>query len=415
MRCAGDSAVDSRRPCEARASARSQRLPELDGLRGLAAAFVVLHHSLIVLPRVHDDTHAQGLTVLNVFKYSPLSVFVVGAQLPFLFFLISGFVLAIPFVNGRAPGFFRFIVKRVTRVWPAYAAACFLAFLAATVIGGETIPSLSRWTAGVWQSPVTGRTVGQHLTLVTTFSTRGFDPVLWSLVHEMRMSLVFPLLAALVLWQRRWWVAVVASIAVACVAVRLMPATSEMTSYLHTATYLQFFVAGIVLARYRTVVIERVRMATTFSRVALAVASLLLYTSPWWVPNPGGARGRLLDLEPVLLGAMGFLVLAIGAPGPGAVLRTRPVQYLGRISYSLYLVHAIVLLALLHLFYGRAPIAVLLIALWPVALGLAALGERYIERPSVALGRRLTQRTPKPSRARDGVATVLPSAVGEGL
>jgi peptidoglycan/LPS O-acetylase OafA/YrhL len=413
MRWGGDGAVDSRRPCEPRAT--SQRLPEVDGLRGLAAATVVLHHSLTVLQPVHDDTRAQGLTALNALKYSPLDVLVVGTQLPFLFFLISGFVLGIPFVNGRAPGFFRFLVKRVTRVWPAYAAACFLAFLAATVIGGKAIPSLSRWTAGVWQGPVTGGTVGQHLTLVTNFQTRGFDPVIWSLVHEMRVSLVFPVLAALVLWQRRWWLAVAASIAVAYVAIRVMPAGSGMTSYLRTAAYLQFFVSGIVLARYRTVVIDRVRSSTAASRVVLAAGSLLLYTSPWWLPNVAGARGRFVDLEAVLLGAMGFLVLAISAPWAGAVLRTRPVQYLGRISYSLYLVHAIVLLALLHLFYGRAPIAVLLIALWPVALVLAALGERYIERPSVALGRRLTQRTPKPSRARDGVATVLPSAVGESL
>jgi peptidoglycan/LPS O-acetylase OafA/YrhL len=85
-------------------------------------------------------------------------------------------------------------------------------------------------------------------------------------------------------------------------------------------------------------------------------------------------------------------------------------QYLGRISFSLYLVHAIVLLALLHLFAGRVPVGVLLVALWPLAIGLATLGERYIERPSVVLGRRLTRRTVP---ARDRVATPFPSAIGE--
>jgi peptidoglycan/LPS O-acetylase OafA/YrhL len=418
MRSGAAGVVGSRRPREetvrASAPAISRRLPEVDGLRGLAAATVVLHHSLTVLPAIHDDTRAQGLTALNVLKYSPLDVFVLGNQLPLVFFLISGFVLALPFVNGRAPGSFRFLVKRVTRIWPAYAAACLLAFVAATVIGGKTIPSLSRWPAEAWQSPVTGRTVAQHLTLVTDFPTRGFDPVLWSLIHEMRVSLVFPLLAALVLWQRRWWLTVAASIAVAYAAIRLMPSGSGPTSYWRTAVYLQFFVSGIVLARHRTAVIDRVRSATPASRVALAAGSLVLYTSPWWLPDVG-SRGPFVDVEIVLPGAVGFLVLAIGAPRAGAVLRTRPVQYLGRVSYSLYLVHAIVLLALLHLFYGRAPLPVLLVSLWPLALGLATLGERYIERPSVALGRRLTQRTAKPSRARDAVATGLPRAIGESL
>jgi peptidoglycan/LPS O-acetylase OafA/YrhL len=414
MRSGAAGAVGSRRPREETAPTVSRRLPEVDGLRGLAAATVVLHHSLIVVPAIHDDTRAQGLTALNALKYSPLDVFVVGTQIPLLFFLISGFVLALPFVNGRAPGFARFVVKRVTRVWPAYAAACMLAFFAAGVMGGKAISAISGWPGKVWLSPATGRTAVQHLTLVTNFPTSGFDPVLWSLVHEMRVSLVFPLLAALVLWQRRWWLAVAASIAVAYAAIRLMPPGSGPTSYLRTAVYLQFFVCGIVLARYRTAVIDRVRAATTASRVVLAVGSLVLYTSPWWLPDID-ARGQFIDVETVLPGAVGLLVLAIGAPRAGAALCTRPMQYLGRISFSLYLVHAIVLVALLRLFYGVLPLPVLLVALWPIALGLATLGERYIERPSVALGRRLTQRTAKPSPARDGVAPVLRGAVGESL
>ena len=411
--------VGSRRRCEERshvgAPPVSGRLPEVDGLRGLAAAAVVLHHTLSVLPAVHDDTRAQGVTALNMVKYSPLDVLVVGTQIPLLFFLISGFVLAIPFVNGRAPGAVRFVVKRVTRVWPAYALACMLAFLAATVIGGKAIPSLSAWPVRVWQTPLTVHAVVQHLTLVTDFPTRDFNPVLWSLVHEMRVSLLFPALAVLVLWQRRWWLTVAATIAVAYVASRLMPSGSDAASYWRTAEYLQFFVAGIVLARYRTVVIDRARAATASARLALAVGSLLLYTSPWWWPNAGNVHGQFVDLEAVLLGAVGFLVLAISAPRAGAVLRTRPMQYLGRISYSLFLVHAIVLSTLLQLFYGRLPLPVLLVALWPLALGLATLGERYVERPSVALGRRLTQRTVTLSPVRTGVAPVRPAPVAESL
>ena len=53
---------------------------------------------------------------------------------------------------------------------------------------------------------------------------------------------------------------------------------------------------------------------------------------------------------------------------------------------------------------------VLLLALWPLSLGLATLGERYVERPSAALGRRLTQRTPRRPRA----TTAIRGAVGEG-
>ena len=218
--------------------------------------------------------------------------------------------------------------------------------------------------------------------------------MIWSLIHEMRVSLVFPLLAALVLWQRRWWVAVAASIAVSYAALQLLPPRHGFSSWLLTAVYLQFFVSGILLARHRSAVISRIRATGTLTRLALAAASLLLYTHPWWMPRIGHAHAPFLDLELALAGTVGLLVSVIGSPGAATVLCTRPLQYLGRISFSLYLVHAIVLLALLHVFYGRLPAAVLLIALWPLSLGLATLGERYVERPSIALGRRLTQRTP---------------------
>jgi peptidoglycan/LPS O-acetylase OafA/YrhL len=68
-------------------------------------------------------------------------------------------------------------------------------------------------------------------------------------------------------------------------------------------------------------------------------------------------------------------------------------QFLGRISYSLYLVHGVVLLALVHVLYGEIPLVALLVAVWAVSVGLATLGEIYVERPSIALGRRLTRRT----------------------
>ena len=205
-------------PAGSAGSHLSRRLPEIEGLRGLIAAAVVLHHSLSVLPAVHDSLRTHGLTTLNVLKFSPLGVFLPGPETVLFFYLISGFVLAFPFVDGRAPGFFRFAVKRVTRIWPAYAAACVFAFATASVVGGSAIPSLGGWLGAAWRSPVTAKTVFQHLTLVTHFPQGGFNPVIWSLIHEMRVSLVFPFLAALVLWQRRWWVTLAASIAVSYAA-----------------------------------------------------------------------------------------------------------------------------------------------------------------------------------------------------
>jgi peptidoglycan/LPS O-acetylase OafA/YrhL len=92
------------------------------------------------------------------------------------------------------------------------------------------------------------------------------------------------------------------------------------------------------------------------------------------------------------LGASGFLLFALTSVASRRTLTSAPVRWLGRISYSLYLFHAIVLLAMLNLLFGRIP----LWAIWALtlcaALLLATLSYRLLERPSITLGHRLSAR-----------------------
>ena len=64
-----------------------RRLRELDSLRGLAAITVVFHHfSRICSPQI-----------IHVLDRTPLRLLVAGHQAVILFFLLSGFVLTLPF------------------------------------------------------------------------------------------------------------------------------------------------------------------------------------------------------------------------------------------------------------------------------------------------------------------------------
>jgi peptidoglycan/LPS O-acetylase OafA/YrhL len=63
--------------------------------------------------------------------------------------------------------------------------------------------------------------------------------------------------------------------------------------------------------------------------------------------------------------------------------------WLGKISYSLYLFHLLVLLTLLHLLAGKVPVPALLILTPPLALLVAAIAFRLIEEPSKLVGRRI--------------------------
>ncbi len=92
------------------------------------------------------------------------------------------------------------------------------------------------------------------------------------------------------------------------------------------------------------------------------------------------------------LGAALMIALALGSPAWSRGLQRRPLLWLGRISYSLYLTHNIVLLAVVHAFHpmldGPALVALVVVA----SLLVADLGYRLVEAPSIRLGRRLAGR-----------------------
>jgi peptidoglycan/LPS O-acetylase OafA/YrhL len=76
----------------------------------------------------------------------------------------------------------------------------------------------------------------------------------------------------------------------------------------------------------------------------------------------------------------------------GKKLSARLCLWLGDISYSLYLIHMPVLLALVYLFYEKVPLGPMIALTLPAMLVAAQLMHHLIELPSMALGRRLAQR-----------------------
>jgi peptidoglycan/LPS O-acetylase OafA/YrhL len=94
----------------------SIRYEELDSIRGLAALIVLIFH------------------VLNVFMYwdiippliskSPMRVLWSGHQAVILFFVLSGFVLFLPFLKRKQP-YLPYIIKRIGRIWIPFFVALF--------------------------------------------------------------------------------------------------------------------------------------------------------------------------------------------------------------------------------------------------------------------------------------------------
>ncbi|MCB9988463.1 MAG: acyltransferase family protein [Rhodospirillales bacterium] len=75
---------------------KSQRFHGLDSLRGIAALVVVFNHFYGVIPALASSENW-------LFSYTPLHTLIAGRQAVIIFFVLSGFVLSLPYVQGRAP------------------------------------------------------------------------------------------------------------------------------------------------------------------------------------------------------------------------------------------------------------------------------------------------------------------------
>ncbi|MBZ9753517.1 acyltransferase [Deinococcus sp. HMF7604] len=369
------------------------RYPQLDAVRGLAALAVVLGHVLYAgLGSGDSGTARAAEAIYNSTHETPLHVLYAGNEAVLIFFVLSGFVLHLMVArmqDSRRWDYLKYAAKRVVRLWPAYAAAVLMSALLSTLTSATPIHQSGEWIRTFWREPVTISILAQHLGMVGVFDTDALDFSIWSLVHEMRISLLFPLiywtvtrLPALV--NLGLYGALSAAVATVFLDRSGAPNLSDLLLTLH---YLLPFALGALIAQHReqaTRWLEDNR-PVWWSMLALALVSIAY-------------GGGLLSAEHtnvvtrdywVLPGAALLVMLVLASLTAERMLSARPLQFLGRISYSLYLIHPVVLLGLLNLAQPALPQSVVLL-LVPVASVLAAWGLYVLlELPSIQVAGRI--------------------------
>jgi peptidoglycan/LPS O-acetylase OafA/YrhL len=366
-----------------------KRLLELDALRGVAALSVVLLH-------FHDmwlNSDIARLSLRQVRLLTALTPIYAGNEAVILFFLLSGMVLAMPFEGGKWQSYKTFIIRRVTRIYGPYLAAILLAVAASTIWHGNL--HHGRWPSDMWTGSPNLRVILNHIGFIGVYDCGKLNVSIWSLIHEMRISLVFP---ALWLLTRKLGLIVSLLMAGAGSTTALLltrcPPDSAVWSLGLTVHYAGFFIVGILLARHLDLL--RRRLAGRWALLLLGAISLFFYF---------GGMGLLLDrflgrhFQPrvatiygnwvVLLGAVGLVLLTVGSEPTSAFFRSRVPLFLGRISYSLYLIHVVVLMALTFVAGALSPWIQFPIYL-TLSLLLSTLFCLFVEEPFMRWGRTLT-------------------------
>lgn len=382
----------------------SSRIHQLDGLRGLAACSVVVFHYFQLLSGSPIPGYEAAYHTTQTLGETPLGILWTGHAAVVLFFILSGFVLFLLLENTDL-SYTAYAAKRITRLYVPYAAAVALGIAAEWLLYSGPLPGLGHWINQFWSWSITLSSIWHHAVFLLSFNFNRYDFTIWTLVHEMRISLVFPIIFLLVC-RLRWWMALLPFVAITAGidTVRLLAVHGVfhldgfalgggLTAYSLTLHYLVAFAAGALLARHRDAVRAWYGSLSGKSRAVLAVAAFVLYLYGGHFVDAMGVKHMVAEDWPIVPGAALVLVIAAFDPLWSTALKSRPILHLGRISYSLYLFHPLVLLAALHAFYGSLPLPALLVGSFLSTFVCADLAYRLVERPAVRLSRAVANRT----------------------
>jgi peptidoglycan/LPS O-acetylase OafA/YrhL len=369
------------------------RYRSLDALRGIAAMVVVIHHSMMTLPAWSDSVlhGARSSTLTIILGTPPLSVLWAGDAAVKVFFALSGFVLALMFLRPDPPSYVAFAAKRVCRIYLPYIAVVAMAMLIMSAIAPHPKPELSEWFNSSWNRRVTWSLILDHALMLGQQQYNFVDNPIWSLVHEMRYSLLFPMIMWAVL-RMGWRVLIAASLMVSLGAMGLLSHVADHWAWaVDSLQYAFLFVTGATLAKYRNETVAWFRTLPPALRSAIGVTALLLLGTHGLVHSRVQIVRVLSSVAPQF-GAILLLIGVIGSSRAQTALETKPCLWAGRVSYSLYLSHLVLLLTLVSLLYRFVPVYVILLAMPPLALALAGVLYWLLEQPAMSLGRRLERR-----------------------
>ncbi len=325
-------------PAPATTVTARQRLVGLDGIRGLAALYVVINHVFLRAFPGYPVDHAPFWA--GWFIYGRFAVVV--------FIVLSGFSLALsPARHGwRLDAVSEFARRRARRILPAYWAALAFSLAVAWLI----IPQPGNGVPDAKSVIVNGLLVQN---IVPAHSP---NAAFWSMAVEAQLYILFPLLLLMV--RRRGAAVMLATVAVVVAAVGICgPHIAGLDTFVIQSPpdLAALFAVGILTAGI--VGAGQARRSWPWPRLALAAAAPVLAVI-WWQGSVW-TLDHLYWVDLALGPAIACLLAALATGRPAPLLRVldaRPLRRLGSCSYSLYLTHAaIVAVVCERIVAGRVP------------------------------------------------------------
>lgn len=350
------------------------RLASLDGLRGIAAAVVMVYHlSLVARPFLDTKTTGDAWWWLT---HTPLKLFTAGTESVLVFFVLSGLVVAIPALKGGF-GWLGYYGGRMLRLYlPVWASLGLAAALIAFLPRDPASVTADSWLVNANSTALSGTRFLQEASLWR--ATYDINNVLWSLRWELVFSLSLPLFVIVAkALQRHWKFAAALALAVT-VTGRLVDVDALV--------YLPVFFLGTLMAVRLPELLAFARRRSSWFWAAATTLSLALLIASWLARPLETSIGAEVLWGLSGLGAAGLVVVAIGSPLARRMLSAAGPRWLGKVSFSLYLVQAPII-ATLAFALGDARWKLVTLLAIPLCLVAAWLFHLAVERPSHLLAR----------------------------
>lgn len=359
----------------------------LTGLRGVAAGLVFLYHYAALHPGIRLDLTVP--VVGRIFQF-PLGFGFVGVD---IFFVLSGFLLSLPFANaalgaGPPPALPRYFRRRLLRVFPAYYAQLLILML-----------------VGAWFVSWTPQSIGSFTAHLAMFFNIGWQPVRpmvgvwWTLPVEMGFYLLLPLLAPF-MRPSRWAPVLFLGLALSVIyrgwaaahfgplgGDRAFMAASQLPGNL--AEFL-LGASAALLARYAALH-KLPRPPAWMLDLGFLAGLVLPAVWLWEIVLPAGAGYWLghwsMQVAPLAMGlplSVAVLCLYWGCRSGKYLLANRAIYVLGLVSYSLYLWHFVIMQQLQQALgesYDSLPHWITFPLACAAVLGVATASYYLIERP----------------------------------
>jgi peptidoglycan/LPS O-acetylase OafA/YrhL len=360
-----------------------ERVAGLDGLRGFAALVVVMGHIFVTVPALalafQVPQGARPGSPIWWATVTPLHLIWDGTEAVFVFFVLSGFVLALPLTHARASTWAGYYPRRLIRLYFPVICSLAIALVLVSLVPRNAVAGAS-WWVNIHATSSHGVKQAVRGSLIV-LGTSWLNSPLWSLQWEVLFSLMLPLYVFAARLYPQWhFVKIVALFGLIVLGAQL---SSD------AMLYLPMFGLGVIMAFERQRLASVARQLNARSWWLLVVAALLLLNAYWpvqafastWSGSLGVARAA------AVLGACLLLFAVLHWRAAELATESRPALWLGRRSFSLYLIHEPVLVTLTFALGAQLPLPVMVVLGLPACVVAAAGFFHLFERPSHRLSR----------------------------